>query len=290
MSNISIMCNGDNHHYELQVDFTKFSDGAETCTIRKPNVDLTKSNFVVVTLNFQDVTRDIVRLLLVKDALDQMRAENCINWERISLNMPYIPNARADRKFGFGMPLPVKVFANLINDLEFDEVMVEDPHSDVGVALIKNATVLDQSALVSMMETHIERYMPDFTLCAPDLGAAKKIFDVAFALDKRDWIQGLKIRDVLTGDIVKCDLVQDEVPENVLIVDDISDGGASFKFLAKKLRERGAKKVGLYVTHGIFSKGLDPIREDIDYVFVHNFIGGYINAANVLAFNEGKDQ
>ncbi|AUG85157.1 ribose-phosphate pyrophosphokinase [Vibrio phage Ceto] len=288
MSNISIMCNGSKS-YELQVGFTKFSDGAETCTIRKTNVDLTQSTFVCVSVKFKDVTRDIVRLLLVKDALDQMRAETCINWKRIALNMPYIPNARADRKFGFGMPMPMKVFANLINAMDFDEVMVEDPHSDVSVALINNATVLDQASLVSMMEPHINRYMPEFTLCAPDLGAAKKIFDVAFALEKRDWIQGLKIRDVLTGDIVKCDLVQDEVPENVLIVDDISDGGASFKFLAKKLKERGAKKVGLYVTHGIFSKGLDPIREDIDYVFIHNFIGGYINEANVLAFNEGKD-
>lgn len=289
MSNITIMCNGT-ESYNLTVDFTTFSDGAETCTINKPNVDLTKSTFVCVTVRFKDVTRDIVRLALVKDALDRIRAEQCIGWERLGLNMPYIPNARADRQFATRMPLPMKVFADFINNMKFDEVMVEDPHSDVSVALINNATVLDQAALVSMLEPNIRRYMPDFTLCAPDLGAAKKIFDVAQAMDKRDWIQGIKIRDVATGEIVKCDLVQDKVPENVLIVDDISDGGASFKFLAKKLKARGAKQVGLYVTHGIFSRGLDPIREDIDYVFVHNFIGGYINAANVLAFNEGTEK
>ncbi|QQO38390.1 ribose-phosphate pyrophosphokinase [Vibrio phage VPG01] len=289
MSNITIMCNGTKS-YNLTVDFTTFSDGAETCTINKPNVDLTKSTFVSVSVRFKDVTRDIVRLALVKDALERMRAEQCIDWERLGLNMPYIPNARADRQFATRMPLPMKVFADFINNMKFDEVMVEDPHSDVSVALINNATVLDQAALVSMLEPQIRRYMPNFSLCAPDLGAAKKIFDVAKALDHTFWVQGLKIRDVTTGDIVKCDLVEKTVPEEVLIVDDISDGGASFKFLAKKLRERGAKKVGLYVTHGIFSKGLDPIREDIDYVFVHNFIGGYINEANVLAFNEGKDK
>ena len=289
MRNITVIFNTP-AYTEVQVDFTKFSDGAETCTIRKPNVDLTKSTFVSVSVKFTDVTRDIMRLALVKDVLDRMRAEQCVNWEHLALNMPYIPNARADRKFGFGMPLPIKVFADFINAMGFDEVMVEDPHSDVGVALIKNATVLDQASLVSMMESHIKNYMPDFTLCAPDLGAAKKIFDVAFALEKRDWIQGLKIRDVLTGEIVKCDLLQDTVPENVLIVDDIADGGASFKFLAKKLKKRGTKKVGLYVTHGIFSKGLSPIREDIDYVFVHNLIGEYINSVDILEFNEGKNK
>ena len=51
----------------------------------------------------------------------------------------------------------------------------------------------------------------------------------------------------------------------ILIVDDICDGGATFVGLAKELRAAGAKKVYLYVTHGIFSKGL-PL-EGIDKVF-----------------------
>lgn len=286
MSNITIYCNG-NTQYELPVHFTTFSDGAETCSIKKRNVDLTNCTSVVVNIKFKDVTRDIVRLALVKDALERMKAEHYIGWERLILNMPYIPNARADRKFGLGMPLPMKVFADFINSMQFDEVMVEDPHSDVSSALIKNVTALEQADLVGMSLPLIESYLPEFTLCAPDLGAAKKIFDVAKALNRKEWVQGLKIRDVLTGNIVKCELLEAEVPENVLIVDDIADGGASFKFLAKKLREAGAKKVGLYVTHAIFSKGLEPIREDIDFVFTSNIIGNYINDASILAFNEG---
>jgi ribose-phosphate pyrophosphokinase len=51
----------------------------------------------------------------------------------------------------------------------------------------------------------------------------------------------------------------------LLIVDDICDGGGTFVGLAKKLREAGAKKVHLFVTHGIFSKGV-PL-EGIDTIY-----------------------
>jgi len=47
----------------------------------------------------------------------------------------------------------------------------------------------------------------------------------------------------------------------VLIVDDICDGGMTFKLLARDLLAAGAKEVHPYVTHGIFSKGLDTLKE-----------------------------
>jgi len=46
-----------------------------------------------------------------------------------------------------------------------------------------------------------------------------------------------------------------------MIVDDICDGGATFILLAKELYAAGAKEVNLFVTHGIFSKGLIPLYE-----------------------------
>ncbi len=56
-----------------------------------------------------------------------------------------------------------------------------------------------------------------------------------------------------------------------VIIDDICDGGATFKILAKALNVMGAKKVILYVTHGIFSKGWKDLVEDgIDEVYTTN--------------------
>ena len=69
------------------------------------------------------------------------------------------------------------------------------------------------------------------------------------------------------------------------MVDDIADGGASFKYLARKLKELGAAKVGLYVTHGIFSKGLETLKVDIDYICCDNLICSYINRQSISDFN-----
>ena len=56
--------------------------------------------------------------------------------------------------------------------------------------------------------------------------------------------------------------------KTILIIDDICDGGMTFKLTAERLKELGAKEVHLYVTHGIFSKGLETLRESgIDRIF-----------------------
>ena len=67
--------------------------------------------------------------------------------------------------------------------------------------------------------------------------------------------------------------------KDVTIVDDISDGGRSFIELAAVLRKRNVGKIYLYVTHGIFSKGLDVLFEaGIDEVFTTNSFGSWLSS------------
>lgn len=48
----------------------------------------------------------------------------------------------------------------------------------------------------------------------------------------------------------------------------LCDGGRTFTELARALKDRGAGRIGLFVTHGIFSRGLDPLfAEGIDDIF-----------------------
>ncbi len=78
---------------------------------------------------------DVMRLLLVTDAL---RANGC---KKISLNLPYVPYARQDRRCNPGEAHSLKVFASLINAQHYRSVTVFDPHSDVVEALINNVVV-----------------------------------------------------------------------------------------------------------------------------------------------------
>lgn len=267
------------------IDWITFSDGTETCTIKhgvkdKWTVPLEFDGLNHIQVKIEDGTRDLIRIGLVKDALDRLGVKD------VKLTLGYFPQARADIVFQKGQPLPSKVFADILNNFGFSKVYIYDPHSDVTSALIDNVEVITQTDLLRNKVTEISRKLPNFKLCAPDLGATKKIFDSVMMLGHEDYSQAVKIRDVRTGNIVKCDLTVDGVEGNILIVDDICDYGGSFCFLAKKLKEKGASKIGLFVTHAILKDGLGKLEEDIDYLFVSNFVGGYVNNGNIQRFNE----
>ncbi len=258
--------------------FTTFSDGSESCSV--PVLDDITS--VRVCTIVKDCTKDLIRIGLIKDALDRVYPSAEIN-----LSLWYAFQARADRVFNKGDALPVKVFANILNSFNFNSVLIADPHSDVAPALINNIEVASQTECLKTQLVKIKNKMPNFTLCAPDLGATKKIFDTTIALGHDEYIQGIKIRNTKTGDIAECSVVSPEAVrgKDILIVDDIADGGASFKFLAQKLKILGAKRVGLYVTHAIFSKGLEPLEKDVDFIWCFGIIGSYINSKHIQDFN-----
>lgn len=259
----------------IDIKFITFSDGAEICEL--PSL-LYKYKLRVV-LSVDDCGKDLIRLMLVKDALDNIDGSVC-------LEMKYIPNARADRRFSHNQSYSLKVFCNVINSLNFKRVYVDDPHSDVSTALLNNVTVNDQVRCFMGIKDEIDKVSNDYVLCSPDLGATKKTFDLAMVIKKKELIQAVKIRDISTGDIIKCDVICDDLNgKDVVIVDDICDGGASFLYLSKKLKEKGAGKVILYVTHGIFSNGLSSLVGNIDYIFVHNLMNKFIIRTDIELFN-----
>ena len=54
----------------------------------------------------------------------------------------------------------------------------------------------------------------------------------------------------------------------MLIVDDLCDAGGTFIGSAQVLRDAGARSVSLYVTHGVFSKGVENLLNNgIDAIY-----------------------
>lgn len=279
MSNFKICATG---HYS-DVKFIQFSDGAESAVLEDIN---DHEGVVRIVMDIQDCVRDMFRLMLVKDILD-----NNPRITHINLTMPYVPHARADRRFEEGSSHPLKVFCNVINSMHFHIVNISDPHSDVTTALLDRVEIMSQTQGFISTLPQIDRVTKDFILCAPDLGAVKKTFDTVQALGHEDYIQAVKIRDVKTGNIIKCDVLCDDLGgRDVVIVDDIVDRGNSFKFLAEKLLTKNCGKVILYTTHGIYPDGLDIFKGIIDYVFCYNVLNKYITQRDIQIFNsEGRD-
>lgn len=165
----------------------------------------------------------------------------------LSLDMPYIPNARQDRVKAAEDVFTLKYFAEVINWLDFDSVTVLDPHSSVSEALINKILVRTPEPFIHKV---IDRIGGEegLTMFYPDEGACKRYSGMfrlpcAFGIKNRDWETG-DIRGLDVSGMTDC--IQGR---KILIVDDISSKGGTFYFSAKKLKELGAEEIYLYISH-----------------------------------------
>ncbi|MDF2820126.1 MAG: ribose-phosphate pyrophosphokinae [Clostridiales bacterium] len=171
---------------------------------------------------------------------------NVCKVETINLIMPYIPNARMDRVKDVDEVFTLKYFTELINGLQFDSVHVLDAHSSVSLALLNQVVSDDFFPMIERLANQLLVKEEDIVFF-PDEGACKRYSESiqkesAFGIKKRDWRTGeIKGLDIVGGTLKK--------GFNVLIIDDICSYGGTFYHSAKKLKELGADKIWLYVTH-----------------------------------------
>lgn len=165
----------------------------------------------------------------------------------LHLIMKYIPNARQDRTQTDTDVFTLKHFAKLINSLGFDSVSVLDAHSHVALSLIERIKELPVKPYIEEAIRVCGIDHKKDMLFYPDEGSQKRYSDMiefpnAYGQKKRNWEDGR-----ITGLDVMGELPA--APFNVLIVDDICSFGGTFLHAAKKLKDLGADKVFLYVTH-----------------------------------------
>lgn len=268
---------------ELKAEVFSFSGGERHVKIKRVLSNLNREESldglyppaeVKVTANLTSAD-EIMDLLLVKDAIDRLLVFRMA--EKV-LYLPYIPYARQDRVMTNGESLSAAVMGRLINSCEFDMVVVCDPHSDVAPSHIKNVFVIDQSTIFSEVMGKINK---SDIIVAPDAGAFKKASKIASQYGC-ELATGEKTRDPATGWITGTSLHGASVYQrDVIMVDDICDGGMTFIKLAEELVLQGASRVDLYVTHGIFSKGIDGVFNDkIDNIFAAHVWDKYIDGKN----------
>lgn len=181
---------------------------------------------------------------------------------KLSLRMPYIPNARMDRVERMENVFTLKYFCEVINWLEFDKVFVFDPHSEVSTALLNRVHVINK------IEEYVERIQckiinniggisdgldiddDDIILYYPDEGAAKKYSKI---LKDAKYCYGKKIRDWDTGNILGLDIANpynlDLCGKYIIMIDDIISYGGTMYFGAKKLKEMGVGNIVAYTSH-----------------------------------------
>jgi ribose-phosphate pyrophosphokinase len=241
-----------------------FSGGE--CSVKLDPAVITAETQLVANLYNSN---DVMTLMLTVDAIRRINANT-----RIHLTIPYFPYARQDRVCNVGESLSVKVMADLINALHCQQVTIYDPHSDVTPALLNNCKTVSLAELIMHSDLKNIIHEKCLTLLSPDAGAEKKVSATAKLLSSPTtpihFMCASKVRDTLTGNIVSSNIHDNVESLNIIILDDICDGGRTFIELAKILKNNGANDIYLYVIHGIFSKGLEELKQYFKHVYCHH--------------------
>lgn len=195
---------------------------------------------------------ELMHLAQLKDLIDG-------GYNKYNLHMPFLPYARQDKILSNYSTFALRTFSHLINMMRFDGVNSLDVHSDVAHQFIIN---FGNESPIQEVGRIVQEVNPSL-LCFPDEGARNR-YDNMIGLRELASVYGTKARDPETGYIRYTNIggaVNAIAGSSILIVDDICDGGMTFKLLTKLLEPFCPKEVHLYTTHGIFSKGLRTLRE-----------------------------
>jgi len=212
-------------------------------------------------------TDDIFDLLLIENALRYKYGNELI----LNLELPYLPYARQDRVCAPGQAFSLEVFSNLLRMLRVKRLVTWDCHSRTGLELTGAVNVTPAEIIQS--DVTLTNLLKDenTVLVCPDKGAVPRCTDIQKALGLTDMVLCEKKRDPATGKIFKTDVLADDFSDKCAVVtDDICDGGFTFIKIAEQLREKNVAKVVLFVTHGIFSKGLEVFDGLVDEVITTN--------------------
>ena len=203
---------------------------------------------------------DLFAIAAIKEAWDYTNKLNTNATAKLTIYC--LIGQRSDRRFNTNESFDLKVITDFINRLNFNRVEVLHPHSSVAMALLHNSVALTSYTYVKQAYEAIGTPV----LISPDAGAYKNTHAIAEKLGA-SLIPSNKVR--VNGE-PKISIQGDVEGKTCLIVDDIADGGRTFKLLASVLKKQGAMKVYLYITHAQFNYGFDELKENIDHIYCTN--------------------
>ena len=183
--------------------------------------------------------------MLCIDALKRSSAKN------ITAVIPYFGYARQDRKVVPRTSISAKLVSNLITKAGADRVLTVDLHAGQIQGFFD--IPVDNLFATSIFARHIKKNIKNKNIIcvAPDVGGTEraralgKLLNVGLAIvDKRRPKPGQSQVMNVIGDVKG---------KTCVIVDDIIDSGGTIVNAAKALKNKGAKEVYVYITHGVLS-------------------------------------
>lgn len=215
-----------------------------------------------------------------------------INFDTVfTLNVPYLPYGRADRRFSVNGNSGLRNFIYNLSDLNIDRIYTVDPHNEKALRKLSRSVFMEYEYITQLQafrevvnREHLTPKAEWDVIIAPDKGAKEKAQTIAdyYGLPL---VCCTKERDVTTGKLSNPVVNGDVSGKRALIVDDLADYAGTFVQLGNVLYAAGAKDVQLYITHLISPNKLENLVNIISKVYCYHTVCGYLTMQDVQNFN-----
>lgn len=174
----------------------------------------------------------------------------------------YLMGARMDRIMSFNEPFTLDIIANILNGFKAKYEIVE-PH---------NMDIIERK--YGWNSFHYCHNTTGSIVCYPDEGAMKRYSrGTSFDSVKKDIIYCSKKRDRLTGKLsgfeINCNQI-DIKDKDVIVLDDLIDGGRTFCGIAPLIREKGVRTLSIMACHAVQKEGIERVAALYDKVRITN--------------------
>ena len=220
----------------------KFADGEIYIEI---NENIRGNSIFIIQSISSPANDNLMELLLCIDALKRSSAKN------ITAVIPYFGYARQDRKVVPRTSISAKLVSILITKAGADRVVTVDLHAGQVQGFFD--IPVDNLFCTPIFARHVKKNIKSKNIIcvAPDVGGTERARALGKSLDV-----GLAIVDKrrpAPGKSQVMNVIGNVKDKTCIIVDDIIDSGGTIINSAKALKDRGAKEVYAYITHGVLS-------------------------------------
>jgi ribose-phosphate pyrophosphokinase len=219
----------------------RFPDGEKVIRVED---DVRGRDCFVVQSTCKPVDEHLVELLIYLDCLRRASAS------RVTAVIPYFGYARQDRKDEGRVPITAKLAANLITTAGADRVLAIDLHAqqlqgffDIPVDHLTGELVLSKYFK--------KKKIGKLTVVSPDVGNIKTASRYTSHLGGELAIVHKK--RVSGSEVEAREIIGDVKGRNIVMCDDIIATGGTVCSAAKLVKERGAEKIYVGATHGVFA-------------------------------------
>jgi len=184
--------------------------------------------------------------------------------------IPNLLEAQADRRFHPNQSSGLKLVCKLLNGMDANFKIFHPHNSEVVEALMDNVEIIDNEEFILSVLDELQVSNGEITLMSTDAGGFKPMMKLC---DQLGWAGETYSASKARTDKGMVQLIDrlDFKGADILIIDDLSVTGGTFKGLASKLRARNCGKLYLAVSHMMIQDlGEDPVTNYFDEVFTTN--------------------